>query len=137
MQLDPPAPGPLAAATRRLIEAFDPAAVILFGSQARGRAVGTSDYDLAVLFERPGPDAARTREIGAELESDLEKDVDLVVLNDASPIVAMQVLKEGRLLDCRDREALETFTVRTLGSYFDLKATRAPIERRLMEIRHR
>jgi uncharacterized protein len=129
--------GALLTAVRCLVEACHPAAVFLFGSQARGRAGEASDYDLAVLLDRPFPTAERIREVQSELESQLGKDVDLVVLDTASPIVAMLVLREGRLLDCRDRERLETFIVQALNDYADLKATRAPIERRLLETRHR
>jgi HEPN domain-containing protein len=35
---------------RRLVEAFDPVAVYLFGSRARGEAGGNSDYDLMLVL---------------------------------------------------------------------------------------
>jgi len=54
------------------------------------------------------------------------------VLNAASPILAMEVLRSHRVLSERDPEALETFTVRTLSAYFDLKHVRAPIERAIL-----
>ena len=40
----------------------------------------------------------------------------------------MEVLRSHRVLALRDRDAFETFTVRTLLAYFDLKQVRAPIE---------
>jgi len=44
-------------ATRRLVERFHPAAVILFGSQARGTADDRSDVDLLVVCPlKPGED---------------------------------------------------------------------------------
>ena len=62
-------------------------------------------------------------------------DVDLEVLDEASPIVAMPVLREGRRVACRDPEVLEAFTVKTRTDSADLKMVRAPVERRLMEKR--
>ena len=137
MRLDRPQEGPLAVATSRVVEVLDPAAVILFGSRATGRSRASSDHDLAVLFARPRPGWAVVRRLQSDLEEVLGSSVDLVVLDDASPIVAMQVLRQGRLLDCRDAQALEDFTVRTLTDYADLKITRAPIEKRVMEARTR
>jgi predicted nucleotidyltransferase len=36
---------------RRLVETFDPLAIYLFGSRARGQAGADSDYDVLVLVE--------------------------------------------------------------------------------------
>jgi len=58
-----------------------------------------------------------------------------VILNDASPIVAMEVLRAHRPLAVRDPEALESFTVRTVLMYDDLKRIRAPIEQALLRER--
>lgn len=132
MRLDPPTQVPLLAATGRIVAELDPAAVFLFGSQASGRGRPQSDHDLAVLLAARSPDWEMVRRLQLDLEEILRTEVDLVVLDDASPVVAMQVLQQGRLLDCRDAQALENFTVRTLTDYADLKFTRAPIEKRLL-----
>ena len=42
-------PEPLAEAVRRLVEAYQPEAIWLFGSHARGDAGPDSDYDLMVI----------------------------------------------------------------------------------------
>lgn len=135
MRLSRPQQGPLAEATRRIVEVLDPAAVLLFGSRATGRGGAASDHDLAVLVAGDQPDWATVRRLQLDLEEILGSDVDLVVLDDASPIIAMQVLREGRLLACRDAQALENLTVRMLTDYADLKIQRAPIERRLLQAR--
>jgi hypothetical protein len=44
----------------------------------------------------------------------------------------MEVLRSHRVLAMRDAEAFETFTVRTLMAYFDLKRVREPIERAIL-----
>ncbi|NBB78536.1 MAG: hypothetical protein GVY36_03710 [Verrucomicrobia bacterium] len=45
--------------TSQIVQAVDPEGVVLFGSQARGDAAPTSDYDIALVFSsreqvRPG-----------------------------------------------------------------------------------
>ena len=62
----------------------------------------------------------------------LAQSVDLVILDSASPILAMEILRAHRILTERDPEAFEAFTVRTLSAYFDLKRVRAPSERAIL-----
>ena len=57
--------------------------------------------------------------------------MDLVVLDTASPILRMEVLRRHRMLVQKDPERFEQFVVRTLAEYFDLKRVREPIERAL------
>lgn len=135
MKLRPVTEGPLAEAVRRLEAGVSPSAVILFGSRADGDGGPRSDHDIAILSGGRLPSWEETRSLQADLEDVLKTNVDLVLLDDASPVLAMQVLREGRLLSCRQAGALEAFIVRTLTDYADLKQVRAPIERRLMESR--
>lgn len=111
-----------------LEERFRPLAILLFGSRARGVQHAGSDHDLAILAGRPLPDAFAVAAAKSDLEDVLGADVDLVVLDAASPILAMEILRDHAVLQMRDREAFEEFVVRTLGAYFDLKRVRAPIE---------
>ena len=120
-------------ARERIDAALTPAAVFMFGSRVTGRATATSDYDIAVLESTSSPDWMETRRLVTDLEDKLRAPVDLVLLKDASPILAMQVLREGVLVACRDADAVERFAVRTWTDYADLKHTRKPIEDRLME----
>lgn len=52
-------PPPLAEAVRRLVEAYQPLEIWLFGSQARGDAGPDSDYDLMLIV----PDDAETERL--------------------------------------------------------------------------
>lgn len=130
MQLD--ATSRLSTAVTLIEERLRPAAVVLFGSEVAGRAHSGSDVDLGVLVGGALPDAFAIAGLRTELEAMLGRNVDLVVLDTASPILAMEVLRSHRMLKERDAEAFEAFTVRTLGAYFDLKTVRAPIERALL-----
>jgi len=123
-----PDEAPLDRTVELLEERFRPLAILLFGSRVRGREHAGSDHDLAILTGRPLPDAFAVAAAKADLEDLLGADVDLVVLGAASPILAMEILRDHAILQMRDREAFERFTVRALGAYFDLKQVRAPIE---------
>lgn len=72
-------------------------------------------------------------EARAEAELEIGKPVDLVDLDRASPILAMQVLRHGRLLVDRDRGRRIRFTAAAPGRREDVLLTRRPVERRLLE----
>lgn len=70
----------------------DVSLAFLFGSQAKGIAVKRSDVDVAVYF-RSGYDVEKLRTLTDELENLLQKEVDLIVLNDANPSLAWSALR--------------------------------------------
>jgi predicted nucleotidyltransferase len=100
------------------------AAAYIFGSVATGRTRPDSDVDIAVLLSQPLP-ASRAlsyrlklmAEVGAALH---RADVDLVLLNDAPPLLAHRVLSKGRLVFERSRSARVRFQVLTAGRYADV-----------------
>jgi hypothetical protein len=107
-------------------------ALWLFGSEARGRAGPESDLDLAALFLRP-PTSFERFEAAVDLGALLGREVDLIDLDSASPILAMQVLRHGRLLVDRNRTRRAAFFSRALSLYEDLKIVRRGAERALLE----
>lgn len=114
-------------------ERSDTDAVYLFGSTAAGTSRPESDIDIAVLFS----DATRCDgmfiiQMRQDLSDLFHRDVDLVCLNDAGPILRMQVLKRGKKLLDRNPRVLVRFIARTLIEYDDLKRTRKPIEEQLL-----
>lgn len=110
------------------------AAAYLFGSQAKGRVSGSSDIDLAVLFENGQvPDFREQMVMREDLASLAGRDVDLVILNHANPILKQQVFKSSSpILICNSTLA-RNFRVRTTLEYDDLKRVRAPVERALAQ----
>ena len=107
-------------------------ALLLFGSEARGGARADSDVDLAALFPAP-PDVVALLEAGADIERLLGRSVDLVDLAAASPILAMQVLREGRCIVGSGSRALAEFTAVLPSRYADLKRVRAAAEAALID----
>jgi predicted nucleotidyltransferase len=124
-------PGRLQQAVRAIDDRLSPAVVLLFGTAAAGTMRADSDVDLAVLLGRTTPDPFDLASLRTDLEALLGRGADVVVLDDASPILAMEVLRGHRVLVNRSPELMERFVVRTLGAYFDLKRTRRPIEEAL------
>lgn len=111
--------------TLRELFARDPhgaAAVYLFGSQARGTARERSDVDVGVLFEEDPPRSIHgpPADIQRDLESLLEKDVDVVVLNHASADLRYRALRDGRLVSEADKSKRVRFEVATRNEYWDL-----------------
>jgi len=105
----------------------DVVAGYVFGSAAQGRARLGSDVDVAVLLsdELDGETRFMRRlRLGAEVEDIIGRRTDLVVLNDAPPLLQHQVLKHGRLIFERDRRARVEFEVRAGKIYADLKPMR-------------
>ena len=98
----------------------------LIGSFAAGTARPDSDVDVAVLFGRV-PDYMDVLDLRDRLSALVEREADLVVLNDSGPVIRMQVLKTGIRLRA-EQGAYEKFFVRTVNEYDDLKQIRAPIE---------
>lgn len=101
----------------------DVVAAYVFGSAATGRTRPESDVDIAVLLGARLPPrrafALRLRLI-TDLGSALGRpDVDLVILNDASPLLAHRVLSTGRLVFERSASARVRFQVRTASRYAD------------------
>jgi predicted nucleotidyltransferase len=102
----------------------DVLAAYLFGSFATAKARPGSDVDLAVLLG--GQDASQRFERRLRLMGEVEdalarRPADVVVLNDAPPLLSYQVLSEGCLIFERDRAARVEFEVRAGKIYADLK----------------
>jgi predicted nucleotidyltransferase len=111
-------------------------ALWLFGSRAVGAANQDSDIDLAVLLRQPVP-PLELLEARSELSAELGCDVDVIDLDRASPILVMQVLRNGRLLLDRSPERRLTLTAHAPGWYEDVRIVRREAELALRERMHR
>jgi len=107
-------------------------ALWVFGSRASGTARSESDLDVAALFSKcPAP--VELFALRGELEQMAGMPVDIVDLEVASPILAMQVLRFGKLLVDACPARRTRFVARVPGRYEDLKRIREPIERALLK----
>jgi hypothetical protein len=107
--------------------------VSLFGSYARGDANQESDVDVAVLFEQAHvPEPLTLIEYRESLSVLLEKEVDLVCLNTASPIIGMQVYNNGKNLLMNDSRKYAAYQMFLFNSYAELKELRAPMEKDIL-----
>lgn len=99
-------------------------AAYVFGSAASGRTRRDSDVDIAVLLARPlrsNRSLPYRLKLMADLGSALRRsDVEVVILNDASPLLAHRVLSKGKLIFERSPSARVRFQVRTASLYSDL-----------------
>jgi len=109
------------------------AAVYLYGSFVQGRMTPDSDLDVALLFRDDAvPDSMTLLDLGSRLSSIVGLEVDVLCLNTAGSIVAMQVLSNGRKVVERDSRRSVEFFVKTIELYDDLKTVRRPIEQSIL-----
>ncbi len=100
----------------------DVAAAYVFGSHARGEARATSDLDIAILL-RNSPEqtlAGLRLDFGLELEQEIGRAIDLVILNRAPTDLVHRVLRDGVLVADFDPSARIQFEVKARNEYFDL-----------------
>ncbi|HLV98157.1 MAG TPA: HepT-like ribonuclease domain-containing protein [Ktedonobacterales bacterium] len=108
-------------------------AAYLAGSLAGRATFGhLTDVDIAILLmEQIGSDQFLDYQLYlfSELTKRLESDtIDVVILNQASLLLKLQVIKYGQILYCRDEKKRVAFETRAVMDYLDFK--------RLDEIQH-
>jgi len=108
----------------------DIVAAYLFGSYATGRIHSGSDVDIAVLLDEDalpqttrwgGPLLSRRLDLIAAAERFADCAVDVITLNNASPLLSFEVLRKGRLLYEGNRHERIEFEVRAGKVYNDLQ----------------
>lgn len=105
LTLNPEAERWLPEITRRLVERFDPLAIVLFGSQARGDATRHSDIDLLVVMrsvtvrrEAAAAMYASLAGIPAPTDIHVVSAADVERYHDAIGTIVRPALAEGALL---------------------------------------
>ena len=104
----------------------------LFGSSTRDRLRPSSDVDIGVLFKTV-PEMDALKDLTGELSSILKREVDLVVLNHASPVLKMQILKNGILIYSSSKKYFHQFFADTVNQYDDLKRIRKNCEENILK----
>ena len=95
----------------------------LFGSRARGQEGPDSDYDIAVWYVDRELDVYQRFLRGCDLQvllaAELGGKVDLVILNDAQPVLQNETVLRGKALYPDDPEAVIRFEARVRQRYED------------------
>jgi predicted nucleotidyltransferase len=109
---------------REFLEARDEVLeAYLFGSAAAGSAQAHSDVDVAVYLREPQPSASAfgyVADLTAALMHALQSNrVDIVVLNEAPPLLYHRVLRDGVRILTRDLRATTTREGQALSRYCD------------------
>jgi predicted nucleotidyltransferase len=97
--------------------------VYLFGSTVDPDRTAARDVDLAVLTE-PALTLDELMRVRADLVALTAAPVDLLGLNDASIVLAHEVVESGRCLFARTPDAETEFVTRTRARYWDFKPYR-------------
>ena len=111
---------------------------LVFGSSARGTAHAGSDVDVALGFARDR--RPRAYEIGAivsRLEEAVDRNVDVVVLDDAPPGLAYRVFRDGVTVLVRDRSALVERKARAILEYLDFQPVEEALSKAVLARRSR
>lgn len=103
--------------------------IYIFGSYAKGNNNENSDLDIAVLLEDTYNPLDKLSLIGALIDIFRRNDIDLVILNEASPVLRHQVIKYGKLAYKEDEDIKVNFEVKVLREYMDME----PFRRTQME----
>jgi hypothetical protein len=92
----------------------------VFGSYVNGIPTPKSDVDVAVYFKKP-PRGTEILDYAVKLSNFLNKEVDLVIFNLASPFTRFHILNTGEPLIVKDSEALAEFKRKTMIDYEEYK----------------
>lgn len=101
-------------------------AIYIFGSMADNTATPESDIDIAFLtFQKIS--AVEKWKIQEKLASELNQDVDLIDLKDATTILQTEVVENGKLIYSGDSYQVNHFEMITYSMYADLNESRQDI----------
>lgn len=121
-------------ALQRLGKALDREGVVaglLIGSHARGNPGPLSDVDVAIWHDPeldPGGRSDLRLEIAAGAAGALGTDeIDVVLLNDAPPLMRHRAIRDGRRLVERDRDERVRLETRAILEYLDTAPLRAEL----------
>jgi len=102
----------------------------LFGSGAQNRLQPLSDLDFGILLSRR---LDKKQRFEKQIDFFGTDEIDLVILNDAPPRFAFNILKHGKILFLRDKKAIIDFREQVSNYYLDFKYFREDFDRTFLE----
>lgn len=94
-------------------------AAYLFGSACKGTMKKTSDIDIALLFSETHENTIDLLQLMVDLSRISGRNVDIIIMNTASPLLYHEILATGKLIYERDRLFRILSVVRNRRLYFD------------------
>ncbi|MGO1470372.1 MAG: type VII toxin-antitoxin system MntA family adenylyltransferase antitoxin [Tissierella sp.] len=92
----------------------------IFGSYASDNIKKDSDIDIAIYLKNT-IDTDAYINIKMELSDSLKREVDLVILNNTTPLLKYEIYKNHILIFTRDETVESKYKVKTLFEYNDMK----------------
>ncbi|HOJ11768.1 MAG TPA: nucleotidyltransferase domain-containing protein [Clostridiales bacterium] len=92
----------------------------IFGSYAQRVIRTDSDIDIAIYLEKELA-VENYLEIKVDLTEACKREIDLIILNDATPLLKYEIYKNSILLFSRDKAIETSYKVKTLFEYNDMK----------------
>lgn len=109
---------------KKVLENYPILFAYLFGSSARGKTGALSDVDIAVYFENQISSQNRFNlklDLIDEFQKVFKKNIDLVILQEAPPLLLNRVLKEGIKVYSKNEEKRVFFETRSSMEFLDWK----------------
>lgn len=92
----------------------------IFGSYAKDNIRKDSDIDIAIYL-KDSIDTYEYLDMKMKLSEALKREVDLIILNDATPLLKYEIYKSNILLFTNDKVMESKYKVKTLFEYNDMK----------------
>lgn len=92
----------------------------IFGSYVQGKMRPDSDIDIAIYSEKK-IDSETYLEIKMDLTDACKTEIDLIILNDANPLLKHEIYKNNILLFTKDNDLETSYKIKTLFEYNDVK----------------
>ncbi len=109
-----------------LLSKIECEAIVLFGSYARGTQNKESDIDIAFKTKKK-IDKKDVYQISIELEDKLNKDIDLINLDEIGDTFRYEILVSGKTLYCKDELKFELYKLDMYREFLDLNESRQAI----------
>lgn len=96
---------------------------LLFGSYANNTQKYLSDIDIGI-YTKDDIDLFLQGEIISDLESELDKKIDLVILNDLfkkNSKLSFNIINNHSLIFCKEKDKYTSFKENSMKYYFDMK----------------
>lgn len=108
--------------------------VYLYGSFAQDRGSTESDLDIAVLCKTGTvPTLEAQWELRNALADVAGREVDLLILNDAGPVIAMQVVTKGKVILENNPLAHRKYKMHLFSRYAEFKELTKPMENSILK----